>query len=117
MSRLLTALALLLLVAASADARGSGLQITPDDLRVMIQKDVGSDRWAINFNLDNGSITGNVFAENAPPIFLWCALVDVSASSIDWDCFAATPCGNSGCSLADWLYIGAVSLPKSFVGQ
>lgn len=117
MHRFLIALALLLFVAGSAEARGSGLQLTPDELRIMIQKDVGSERWAINFNLDNGSITGNIFAPDAPPIFLWCGLIDVVGSSIDWDCFAATPCGSGGCALTDWLYVGAVRLPKSFVGQ
>ena len=43
------------------DARESGLQITPDERCTLVSKDVGTERWAITRNADDGSVTGNVF--------------------------------------------------------
>lgn len=57
--------------------RESGTQVTPDGQRVLINKDVGGDRWAITRNLTDGTVTGNVFSSGDSPDFLWCQDVSV----------------------------------------
>ena len=44
----------------SADAfaqRSSGIQLTPDSGRYLINKDVGTERWSISFNVGDGTVT------------------------------------------------------------
>ena len=50
----------------------AGTRTTPDGKQVLISKDVGSERWAISMNLDDGTVTGNVFRPGAEPSFVWC---------------------------------------------
>src|SRR4030095_4867700 len=53
--------------------RGSGIQITPEGKRTLVNKDVGSERWAITENADDGSVTGNVFrSDGGPASFVFC---------------------------------------------
>ncbi len=44
--------------ASGAFAQGSGIQQTPDSARYLISKDVGNERWAITYNLDDRTVTG-----------------------------------------------------------
>lgn len=75
-------------------ARASGLQITPDRARVLISKDVAGARWAITRNLDDATVTGNVFSpEGDEPDFLWCedASTDDEPGVVRLSCFLAQP--------------------------
>jgi hypothetical protein len=76
----------------------------------MVQKDVASDRWAINLNTDHGTLTGNVFSDSSavPPVFLWCDPISSGRETITWDCYAAGP------SPDDWDFVDTVTLPLSF---
>ena len=55
--------------------RESGIQLAPDSNRYFISKDVGSERWAITYNLDDKTVTGNVFPlDGGAPTFLSCQI-------------------------------------------
>jgi len=67
---------LALIVAGTAGARDSGVQITPDGRQVLVNKDVGGERWAIARDLDDGTVTGKVFrGPGADPLYVWCSEV------------------------------------------
>ena len=38
--------------------RQSGTQMTPDSARYLISKDVGNERWAISYDLDDDTVAG-----------------------------------------------------------
>ena len=89
--------------------RQSGIQLTPDSGRYLISKDVGTDRWAISYNLDDHTVTGNVFPTNGgPPQFVWCSTVSVDQAPNPADaqynlsCEFAQPCAAAPCSDAAW---------------
>lgn len=71
----------------STGSRDSGLQRTRDTERVLISKDLAGERWAITRNLDDGSVTGNVFFPDDPePAFLFCDETGVTAADVTLDC-------------------------------
>ena len=79
--------------AAAARAEGRGIQFTPDGKRVLVNKDVGTERWAITKN-ENGSVTGNVFrSDGGPPAFIFCAPL---ATANTYECFGADACTDAG---------------------
>ena len=98
----------------------AGTRTTPDGKQVLISKDVGSERWAISMNLDDGTVTGNVFRPGAEPSFVWCERTgdDGSLDPIDGEiryaCRGAAPCDASPCETSAWTTLGDVSLPGSF---
>jgi outer membrane protein assembly factor BamB len=93
---------------------GSGLQITPDELRVLVSKDVGAERWAITRNLSDGSVTGNVFfPDGGDPKFLWCQQLDEADGILTYRCFGADRCDGE-CTPDSWTEIAVVELPESF---
>ncbi|MEY4949181.1 MAG: hypothetical protein RL698_1392, partial [Pseudomonadota bacterium] len=74
-ARIGAAVGLLVAVAAGrpgfALARESGIQLAPESDRYFISKDVGQERWAITYNLDDKTVTGNVFPlDGGAPTFL-----------------------------------------------
>ena len=109
MRKLWIAVAFVLAVGGSAEARGKGVQLTPDDRQIIVQKDVGSERWSINLDTFEGTITGNVFSDgDRPPVFLWCQPISSTRHSITWDCFAAEPLPDR------WRFVDTVTLPVGF---
>jgi subtilisin len=107
-------------VSGTAGVTPSGLQITPDEKRTLISKDVGDERWAITRNPDQ-TVTGNVFsASGGDPKFVWCERTgddgnpDPSAVLIDYACSGADRCLASPCTAAEWSFIGNVTLPGAF---
>jgi hypothetical protein len=104
--------------------RSSGIQLTPDSRQYLINKDVPpNQRWAITWNLNDDTITGNVFFtdDSAPPQFLWCEEVNErpspnpAESEYDFRCFAAGPCDQAPCSSAAYLEIATVTLNGAFL--
>jgi hypothetical protein len=98
---------------ACTDQSGAqrGIQGVPDETRVLVQKDVGTERWAISQNFDDGTATGNIFrADGGDPAFVVCTPTGApngySCSGAD-KCLAA-PCENQ------FTLIGEVTLPESF---
>ena len=104
-----------------------GVQLTPngddpDNLHVLVSKDVGSERWAIALNADD-SITGNVFlCDGSPPAFVWCQKIDDDHNAdfeqrvIVWECFGAGACPEPPCGTNEqWPLInGHVQLTGAF---
>ncbi len=106
--------------AGTAGVTPSGLQITPDQKRTLISKDVGTERWAITRNPDQ-TVTGNVFSSSGgDPKFVWCERTgddgnpDPSAVLIDYACSGADRCVAEPCTASEWSFIGNVTLPGSF---
>jgi hypothetical protein len=119
------AAALVACVATPARAqRQSGIELTPDSARYLISKDVGSDRWAITYNLDDKTVTGNVFSTSgAAPQFVWCQTTSVTqaadpaAAQYNLSCQFATPCSAAPCTPAQWEMSAPVpvTVPGSFL--
>jgi hypothetical protein len=110
-------------VAQASDALGralgaagspSGVQITPDQLRTLISKDVGAERWAITRHADDRTVTGNVFSGSAPPQFVWCEETGASGGNVSLSCFGADRCEAAPCTPDAWVFIADVTLPESF---
>lgn len=87
-----------LVAAAPCFAAKSGTQLSRDFSTVLVQKDVGAERWAISLALDGLAVTGNVFFTDArPPAFLSCVLtslgqnLDTFQMSLSFNCFGSDP--------------------------
>lgn len=100
--------------AASAQEVRSGTQQTPDSRRYLINKNVGLERWAISFNLEDRTVTGNVFkADGSDPSFVWCRITGETAAAAPadneyvLDCYGADACEGAPCSDADWVPIAS----------
>jgi hypothetical protein len=66
-------LAVIVLTPTTAAAQSRGMQITPDSQRILVNKDIGSERWAITQNQDDQTVTGNVFQSGGgSPSFIFC---------------------------------------------
>jgi hypothetical protein len=98
---------------ACTDASGAqrGIQGTPDDHRVLVQKDVGTERWAISLNFDDGTATGNIFrADGGDPAFVVCT---PSGAPNGFACSGADKCRANPCT-DPFEPIGDVTLPATF---
>ena len=96
-------------LAATARAQSSGSQQTPDSARYLISKDVGAERWAISFNLADGTVTGNVFkTDGSAPSFIFCRITNVTESAVPadvqytLDCSGADACTAAPCTPTQW---------------
>jgi len=94
-------------------ARASGIQLTPDEQGVLVNKDVGDQRWTITRNLDDLTVTGNVFsAGGGDPLFLFCVQQDQSGDDLELRCSGADSCSETSCPA--FAFIADVTLPLSF---
>jgi hypothetical protein len=114
---------LLLVVSSPAHAqRGSGIQMSPESNRYFISKDVGNERWAITYNLDDKTVTGNVFpTDGSPPTFLTCDITRVEQAPNPADaqyfleCRASAPCESAPCGTQWGAATPAGPIPGSFL--
>jgi hypothetical protein len=130
MSKLATVLcaAIILLATSLVHAQNApGVRITPDATAILVNKDVGNERWAITLNIDEdsfstGNVTGNVFRTDGDPAFIYCEwfdgdVEDLANTTVSWDCFGADRCTNRETCTDDfeeWADLGEVSLPGTF---
>ena len=89
--------------------RESGIQLSPQSNRYFISKDVGNERWAITYNLDDKTVTGNVFPINGgAPTFLTCDITrveqapDPANAQYFLSCRASGPCAEAPCDPNQW---------------
>jgi hypothetical protein len=93
--------------------RGSGIQVTPDDKRTLISKEVDGARWAITRNADDGSVTGNVYSpDGGEPLFLFCEETKATDDGVTLSCSGADGCVAAPCG--GFAAIGEVTLPVEF---
>jgi len=97
-----------------AGAQSSGIQQTPDSARYLISKDVGAERWAISYNLNDRTVTGNVFkTDGSAPSFIWCEIVNETTSpnpadsQYVLDCYGSNACAAAPCPNTAWTLIAA----------
>ncbi len=90
---------------ASQAQRESGIQLSPESNRYFITKDVGSERWAITYNLDDKTVSGNVFPlDGGAPTFLTCDITSVEQADVPADaqyfmeCRGSGPCAAAPCT-------------------
>lgn len=117
--RLVLATALLIGIAADAAAAAeSGVQTTPDGKRTLVSKDVGDQRWAITRDLQDGTVTGNVFYPGGGAAsFVWCeraADAPAGEGEIALSCYGADSCPAAPCTADAWSFIATVTLPSAF---
>lgn len=94
--------------------RASGVQVSPDGARTLINKDVGTERWGITRNAD-GTVTGNVFfTDGRAPVFLSCVETASTATELTLRCDSADGCVGAPCAPTLWTSLGEVTLPLSF---
>jgi len=92
-------------------AQDRGIQLSRNGTRVLVNKDVGDERWAISLNTLTNTVTGNVFtADGGPPSFIFCESV-VGLTS--FACQGAGPCTGNSC-VEQFVDLGVVSLPADF---
>lgn len=125
----IVALAALIAVVAVSHAdtaraqRESGIQLSPQSNRYFISKDVGNERWAITYNLDDKTVTGNVFPiSGGAPTFLTCDITRVEQASNPADaqyylsCQASGPCAAAPCNPSQWTAPAETGpIPGSFL--
>lgn len=98
---------------AGVDARGSGIQATPDGKRTLISKEVQGARWAITRNADDGTVTGNVYSPGGgDPIFLFCEETRRTDDEVTLACSGAKGCVAAPCG--GFSPISEVTLPLDF---
>lgn len=103
-----------LLISSVAYAQ-HGVQVTPDGKRNLISKDVGDERWAITYNLDDQTVTGNVFFPGGgEPAFVWCQPTSEDSCTVSLQCSGADKCVSAPCSTDAWQSINTVQLPLAF---
>jgi len=98
---------------ACTDESGAqrGIQSTPDAARLLVQKDVGDERWSISLNLDDGTATGNVFrADGGEPAFVACEPTGTANAFV---CAGADKCLGTPCT-QPFSPIAEVELPAAF---
>jgi hypothetical protein len=105
-----------LLVALSDQAFAQHtIQVTPDQKRNLISKDINGQRWAITYNLDDNTVVGNVFFPGGgDPQFVWCQQTGVQGDQFTFSCSGAPACTVAPCSPNQWTFISDVTLPQSF---
>jgi hypothetical protein len=95
---------------SDTSGRQRGIQRTPDDQRTLVNKDVGTDRFAITLNED-GTATGNVFrADGSEPAFIFC---EPLAEPNTFACSGADRCVTPLCT-DQYAFISNVTLPDDF---
>ena len=83
----------------------SAAALSSDQSQILIQKDVGSERWSITFRLADGYVLGNVFQPSGA-VFLGCTLAEQAGDSLTHVC--------SSYEDGEWESLAEVTLPEGF---
>jgi hypothetical protein len=123
-TRVLAAMAVVVMLVTPALAK-SPVRFTPDGAAILVNKDVNGERWAITFDSDRSTVSGNVLIGDSVVKFLWCGITDAIGDGNDlanltlvMHCFYGDPCPDvASCKLGlegGWHSIGEVRLPGAF---
>jgi hypothetical protein len=99
--------ALLLLLGLAPLAHGAELATTQDGSRILVNKDVNGERWAITYDLTRQAVTGNVLLPNGDATFLECS-ANPGDSDVDLYC--------DSFHAGSWTFLARATLPKAFFG-
>lgn len=105
------------LVAAGTAHAQSAVQFTKDGKRTLISKDIGNERWAISYDLEDLTVTGNVFFPGGgDPKFVWCERSKTPSvePGVALDCHGADKCSAGPCPSGQWAPLAHVTLPVEF---
>lgn len=112
--RFVTSAFLSLAAVGLATSAAAQIQLTPDSQRYLIQREVGPEQWAISYNFEDGTVTGNVFrTDGSPPEFIWCEITNIAyaATPADnqytLDCFGSVACTQAPCEADAWNLISS----------
>ncbi|MEW6267687.1 MAG: PQQ-binding-like beta-propeller repeat protein [Thermodesulfobacteriota bacterium] len=109
------ALALRAVAAPQQETPGSGVQITPDGVSTLVNKDLEDERWSIARFADDEVVTGIVYrGEGAEPSFVWCEQTGSGGGNLELDCSGADSCRSGPCTPDQWTPLGEVTVPESF---
>ena len=110
MTRLILTVVLSLAVISigSAAHAQSDATISPEGQYVLVQKNLGVQRWAIVRDQETRAITGNIFnPEGNGSQFVWCSYLGDEL----YDCVGGGNCATEPCP---WAPIAQVKIPESF---
>ena len=123
MKHLVVALTVVVAFTTSAHAK-SPVRFTPDGTAILVNKNVGNERWAITLDAERATISGNVLIGDDDARFLWCGITDALGDAQDlanqtlvMHCFYGDPCADvASCTsgFAGWHSIGEVRIAGSF---
>lgn len=108
--------ALLAIPALAFAQRQSAITETPDGNQILVQKDVGAERWAIAMNNTESTINGNVYpVGGGPATFLTCKITGHTTNEILLSCRAMGNCASSKVPCTEqWGSPQEATVPKSF---
>lgn len=98
----------------TASSAAAGVRPGRDGNSVLVNKDIGGERWAISKNAD-GTITGNVFfPDGRPPAFVFCEETGDDGENLQLACYGSDRCSAAPCPPEAWNFIADVELPLAF---
>ncbi len=123
MARLLVAVTLVMALTTSASAK-SPVRFTPDGTTILVNKNVGTERWTISLDAERATVSGNVLIGDDDARFLWCGITDaigdpgdLASQTLVMHCFYGDPCtdvASCGAGFSGWHSIGEVQIPGTF---
>lgn len=110
--RFVTVLALVALASSALAQSPTTLGI--DSEAILVNKNVGTEQWAISRSFGSRSVSGNVFeAGSTEPRFVFCEQRGILNDVLQLACYGTGRCEDSPCADA-WVPIANVPLPASF---
>jgi hypothetical protein len=116
-SRGALALSVVGLLAAADVAFGSdSAQFSPECDKILVNKAVGAEQWAITLDIGSRDVLGNVFrTDGGPASFLSCDFQGSEDGVATYDCIGAQGCVFPPfCGGEQWTTIATVEVPESF---
>lgn len=96
-----------LALAFPAMAQNSPVTLSPDGHSLLVQKNLGLQRWAIVRDQSSRSVTGNIFNPEGGSQFVWCE----NQGGEQYRCLGSDGCAQEPCI---WSLIANVAIPESF---
>ena len=105
-----------LLAAADTALASDSAQFSPGCDKILVNKAVGPEQWAITLDIGTRDVLGNVFrTDGGPPSFLSCDFQGSEDGVATYDCIGAQGCVFSTfCGGEQWTPIATVEVPESF---
>src|SRR5689334_656275 len=123
MTRLLVAVSIVVALATAAHAK-SPVRFTPDGTAILVNKNIGNERWAISLDAERATVSGNVLIGDDDARFIWCGITDalgdptnLAQQTLVMHCFFGDPCTDVASCTAGfdgWHSIGEVQIPGTF---